>query len=102
MENFEARLRARLEELTEAEKQEQEKIATCDKQIEAWARDRAIYIGNAQALAGGRLEVEKMLALMQDPQPKEPCEDRASLLPDEVLHALAVDNAALGGRPKPQ
>ena len=75
MENFEAKLQARLNELTEAEKQEQEKIATCDKQIEAWARDRAIYIGNAQVLAGGKIEVEKMLALVQAPSAPEAAQE---------------------------
>jgi hypothetical protein len=61
MEGFEARIRVRLEELKGAQEEIGAKIKQCDEQLNNWAKDRAVHIGNAQVVAGGINELEGLL-----------------------------------------
>jgi hypothetical protein len=62
MEGFEARIRARIEELKGTQEETTAKISQCNEQLNNWTRDRAVHIGNAQILAGGISELEALLA----------------------------------------
>ena len=75
MENFEARLQARLIELAADEKQLVEKVQECDKQINIWSQNKAVHVGNLQQIMGGKAEIETMLALAQEPPAPEAAQE---------------------------